>query len=165
MQYVSWFPGLLAALERSSVGDAVRLTPNLYPVLESLHVLGIALLVGSAVAVDLRLLGVGRSVLPVTVVARYLLPLSHIGFGLAVVTGLAMFTGVALQVGTSAAGPWKLGLIVVAGINIAVFHAGIYRTVDKWDIHTGTPVRAKIAAVVSVLTWTGVIIAGRFLAY
>jgi len=162
---MSWFPGFLGAIERSSVGDAVRLTPSLYPVLESLHVLGIALLVGSAVAVDLRLLGVGRSVLPVTVVARYLLPLSHIGFGLAVVTGLAMFTGVALQVGTSAAGPWKLGLIVVAGINIAVFHTGIYRTVDKWDIHTATPVRARIAAVVSVLTWTGVIIAGRFLAY
>jgi hypothetical protein len=165
MQSMSWFPGFLGAIERSSVGDAVRLTPSLYPVLESLHVLGIALLVGSAVAVDLRLLGVGRSVLPVTVVARYLLPLSHIGFGLAVVTGLAMFTGVALQVGTSAAGPWKLGLIVVAGINIAVFHTGIYRTVDKWDIHTATPVRARIAAVVSVLTWTGVIIAGRFLAY
>jgi len=59
MEIMAWFPGFLAAIERSSVGDAVRLTPNLYPVLESLHVLGIALLVGSAAAVDLRLLGVG----------------------------------------------------------------------------------------------------------
>jgi hypothetical protein len=67
-------------VEQSGVGEAVRMTPHLYPVLESLHVLGIALLVGSAIAVDLRLLGLGRKVLPVTTVAGYLLPVSHIGF-------------------------------------------------------------------------------------
>src|SRR3954468_20466773 len=88
----------LRRLETSSIGEAVRMTPHLYPILESLHVLGIALLVGSAVAVDLRLLGIGRSVLPVTVVAGYLLPLARIGFGLAAVTGVTMFTGIAVSV-------------------------------------------------------------------
>jgi hypothetical protein len=77
MEVTTWLAEISARLEQSGVGDAVRLTPNLYPILESLHVLGIALLVGPAMAVDLRLLGVGRAVLPVTVVSRYLLPLSH----------------------------------------------------------------------------------------
>jgi hypothetical protein len=160
-----WLVDLLGWLERSSIGETVRMTPNLYPILMSAHVLGIALLVGSAFAVDLRFLGVGRSVLPVTVIARYLLPLSHIGFTIAAVTGVAMFTGIALSVGSSAAAPWKFGLIAIAGVNIAIFHTGVYRTVEEWDLHAPTPVRAKAAALVSAFTWTGVIFAGRFLAY
>ena len=82
-------------LERSSLAEAVRVAPFLYPLFESLHVLGIAMLVGSVVAVDLRLLGVARNALPVTTVTRYLLPVSRIGFLLVVVTGLAMFSGIA----------------------------------------------------------------------
>jgi hypothetical protein len=84
---------------------------------------------------------------------------------LAAIAGAAMFTGIALSIGSSAAAPWKLGLIVIAGVNIAIFHTGVYRTVDVWDLHVWTPVRAQIAALVSALTWSGVIVAGRFLAY
>jgi hypothetical protein len=76
-----------------------------------------------------------------------------------------MFIGVALTVGTSAAAPWKLGLIAIAGINIVVFHTGVYRSVRSWDLYSRPPFRAQVAAAVSALTWTGVIIAGRFLAY
>ena len=143
----------------------MRLTPNLYPILESLHVLGIALLVGPAMAVDLRLLGVGRSVLPVTVVSRFLLPLSHAGFGLVAATGAAMFTGIALSVTTSPAAPWKFGLIVIAGLNIVIFHTSVYRTVKDWDLDARPPFRAQLAAVISAVSWMGVIVAGRFLAY
>lgn len=154
-----------AVLEGSAFGEVVRMTPHFYPVLESLHILGIALLVGSAVAVDLRLMGVGRDVLPVTIVARYLLPLSHAGFALVALTGLVMFTGIATSVVASAAAPWKFGLIALALLNIAVFHLGIYRRVGSWDQHEPTPIAAKLAACLSVLSWSGVIVAGRFLAY
>lgn len=161
----SWFPGLLASIEQSAFGEWVRLTPHLYPILMSLHVVGIALLVGPAIAVDLRLMGVARNAVPVTVVTRYLLPISHVGFAVVALTGLTMFSGVALTVGPSSAAPWKLGLIILAGLNIVAFHGGIYRSVRKWDIAASTPFRAKIAAAISASTWTGVIFAGRFLAY
>jgi hypothetical protein len=85
MEVTTWLGEISARLEQSGVGDAVRLTPNPYLTLESLHVFGIALLVGPATAVDLRLLGVGRRVLPATIVSRHLLPLSHAGFGLVTV--------------------------------------------------------------------------------
>jgi len=61
-----WLGELYISMERSSFGEVVRSTPFLYPTLESLHILGIALLVGSAVAFDLRLLGIGNKFLPVT---------------------------------------------------------------------------------------------------
>ena len=165
MEATTWLAAASGWLEQSSIGEAVRMTPSLYPLLESLHILGIALLVGPALAVDLRLLGIGRGVLPVTIVSRYLLPMSHTGFGLVALTGAAMFTGIALTVTSSPAAPWKFGLIVLAGINIVIFHTGVYRTVKEWDLYARTPLPAQIAAVVSAASWMGVIIAGRLLAY
>lgn len=160
-----WFADNLMGLERSDFGEAIRMTPNLYPILMSVHVIGIALLLGSALIVDLRLLGVARHVVPVTVVARYLLPVAHVGFSIVVLTGLSMFSGIAVSVASNSAAPWKFGLIAVAGLNIAVFHCGIYRSVSQWDLHAASPLRANITALVSASSWAGVVFAGRFLAY
>jgi len=71
------------------------MTPSLYPILASLHTIGITPLVGPALAIDLRRLGFGWGVLPVAIVVRYLLPLSHAGFGLVAVTDAVMFNGIA----------------------------------------------------------------------
>lgn len=152
-------------LEQSQVGQLVRMTPYLYPVLMSLHVVGIAIMVGPAFLVDLRLLGMGRKVVAVTTVTRLLLPVSHIGFAIVAITGAAMFTGIVYVVSKSAASPWKFGLIVVAAINIVIFHKGVYRTVSEWDARVGAPIAAKVAAVISMVCWIGVIFAGRFLSY
>jgi len=59
----------------------------------------------------------------------------------------------------------KLGLIVIAGINILIFHAGVYRSVNEWNIDAETPWRAKTAGAISAVAWTLVIFAGRSLAY
>ncbi|CAL9676011.1 DUF6644 family protein [Streptomyces griseomycini] len=152
-------------LERSALGEAVRTTPLVYSSLESFHILGIALLVGPAVAFDLRLLGVGRHLLPVTAAARHLLPLARLGLALAVASGSVLFVSGAVAVGDSGAAPWKLGLLLVAAVNVAVFHGGTYRTVARWDTGAPPPVAAKAAATVSILVWTAVIAAGRLLAY
>lgn len=76
-----------------------------------------------------------------------------------------MFTGIAVAVGSSAAAPWKFGLILLAGVNVAVFHDGPYRTVEAWDLHVRAPWGARAAALLSAFTWVGVLAAGRFLAY
>ena len=160
-----WLAELPEGLEQSWLGEVVRATPHLYPILEGVHIVGIALLVGAALAVDLRLLGIGRHVLPVSLVTCYLLPLSRIGFAVVAATGALMFMGNATAVVASPAAPWKLGLIGLAAINILIFHTGVYRTVSAWDLKSPTPLQAKAAALVSAATWTGVVIAGRFLAY
>ena len=160
-----WLEPILRWLQDSALGDVVRTTPFMYAALESLHILGIAVLVGPAFAFDLRLLGVGRQLVPVTKAARYLLPVSHLGLAVAVVTGILLFSAQTLGVAGSSAAPWKLGLLVLAGLNAFVFHHGVYRRVDEWADAAATTVAARISAVVSMTTWTGVIFAGRFLAY
>lgn len=161
----NWFNTWLMLLQNSALGETVRSAQYLYPILESIHILGIALLVGAAFSFDLRLLGMGQRNLAVTTAARCLLPVSHIGLAIAASTGVALLSAQATVVATAAAAPWKLGLIVVAGINVVVFHHGIYRTVANWDLHAPVPLFAKVSALISMFVWTGVIIAGRFLAY
>lgn len=66
--------------------------------------------------------------------------------------------------GTGAA-PWKFGLLILACLNVLVFHHGIYRRVHEWTDAAVTPVAARIEAGVSLTAWTGVILVGRLLAY
>ncbi|QEW04191.1 hypothetical protein [Microbacterium lushaniae] len=65
----------------------------------------------------------------------------------------------------SSAAPWKLELLLLVGLNVLVFHAGVYRRVDDWAKAAMAPVTARVAASVSLVAWTGVIFAGRFLAH
>ncbi|WP_306392382.1 DUF6644 family protein [Telluria beijingensis] len=133
----------------------------LYPIVEIVHIVGIALLVGAAAMFDLRLLGFGRT-LPVQALARHLLPWSWVGLLLIVPSGLLMFTtqpelldnGVFLL---------KLALIAVAGVNAFVFHAGPWRVAGDWP--QTPPARARLHAVLSLLLWIAVIACGRLLAY
>ncbi|PAZ16137.1 hypothetical protein CLM62_10210 [Streptomyces sp. SA15] len=152
-------------LEDSWFSEVVRGTAYLYPVLESVHIIGIALLIGPAAAFDLRLLGLGRRTLRVTTAAHHLLRLSHLGFVIAAVTGVAMFVPGAGLIADRGSAPWKLGLILLAGLNILIFHRRTYRNVADWDMEQPTPVAARLAAIVSLTSWSGVTIAGRLLAY
>ena len=152
-------------LEDTLVAEAVRGTPYLYPTLETIHIIGIALLVGPAAAFDLRLLGVGRRTLTVTTAAEYLLPLARLGFAVATVTGVVMFVPGASLIANRGSAPWKLGLLVIAGLNILLFHRRTYRDVASWDIDRSAPGSARLAAAVSLTSWAGVTLAGRLLAY
>lgn len=155
---------LLAWLAGTELSAAMRGTSMLYPVLECVHLLAIAALVGPALAFDLRLLGLGHRILDVDAAARLLLPLSRVGFVLAVVVGIAMLVANPWAAASPAA-PFKAGLLVLSGINIAVFHLGVYRRVLDWGSGPATPVPAKVAGAVSSISWAGVIVAGRMLAY
>lgn len=156
---------LLKLLQGSALGEAVRNAEYLYAVLEASHILGIALLVGPAFTFDLRLLGVGPRVVSVTTAARNLLPLSRIGFTIAVITGIALLSAQATVVAGTAAAPWKFGLLILACLNVLVFHYGIYRSVNEWAEGAVTPVAARVGAGISLIAWIGVIFAGRLLAY
>jgi hypothetical protein len=156
---------LLMLLQGSALGDMVRNAQYLYPLLEAIHILGITLLVGPAFAFDLRLLGLANRVMPVTTAARHLLPLSHVGLAIAFATGVALLSAQATVVANTGAAPWKFGLLILAGLNVPIFHYGVYRRVDEWTDSAVTPIAARAAAVVSMVAWMGVILAGRLLAY
>ena len=91
----------LELLQASIVGQTVRSAGYLYAALETFHVLGIGLLIGSIFAIDLRLLGVGRKAVSVTSAMRHLLPVSYVGFITASVTGVALLSAQATMIAAS----------------------------------------------------------------
>lgn len=156
--------GWLEALEGSALGSAMRDSLWLYPAAETVHLLGLATLVGCATAFDLRLLGVSRH-LPARATARHLLTCARTGFAAAAVSGLLLFAADATAIAGNPAFRWKLALIALAGLNALRFHLGPFRTAGDWDRGVSAPVPAKIAAAVSLSAWVGAVAAGRLIAY
>src|SRR3954470_20898046 len=104
----------------------MRSSPALYPAVEILHILGFVVLVGSILALDLRLLGLGRSI-PMQPMAELLLPLSRFGFLLAISMGFLLFSADASHVVRNPAFQTKLLLIMAALANIVIAHVGPWR--------------------------------------
>ncbi len=157
-------PGWLGWLEATWLADVLRREPLLYPLLEVVHILGFVVLVGAAVMFDLRLLGLSRR-LPVTELAQHLLPWARRGLAVAVPSGALLFITQATQLGRSPVFGLKLTLLALAGLNAARFHRSVFHSARTWDTEVATPPAARVASVVSLLLWTGVITCGRLLAY
>ena len=152
------------ALENSGVGAWLRDSLWAYPAVETTHIVALAVVYGSIVMVDLRLLGVSRA-LAVTRLLRHTLPWTAGAFGLALTTGLLLFTAHAADLLGSRVFMLKMGLLLTAGLNAGLLHAGVLRSVAAWDVGAAPPARARLAAVLSLVLWTCVIACGRLLAY
>jgi hypothetical protein len=157
-------PAWLVWLETSALAEAMRQWLWLYPIVEIAHIAGIVMLAGGAAMFDLRLLGLSRS-LPVSALARHLLPWARVGLGLAAVTGALMFTAHATEFAASPVFLLKMALVAGACLNAAVFHRGPFRSVSMWSVVARPPRAARVAAMLSLGLWTGVIACGRLLAY
>jgi len=154
----------MGAIEGSALGQAMRQWLWLYPTVEIVHLCGIALLVGSIAVLDLRLLGFSRN-LSVRTLAAHVLPWTIGSFLLILPSGLAMFVAHAGDLIASPVFALKICLIMAAGTNAAVFHAGVFRGAARWDIDVMPPAAARAAAALSLLLWVSVISCGRLLAY
>src|ERR1700722_3561268 len=140
---------------------AIRESIWVYPILDVLHCVGILLVAGTIVVVDLRLLGLGLRRLAVSSVVRQVLPCTLAGFAFMAATGLLLAWSEPLRLYKSVFFPWKLAFLAIAGLNALIFHLRIYRRVGAWDSDSITPAQARIAGAVSIISWIGVIAAGR----
>ncbi len=154
----------MSAIEMSALGVAMRQWLWLYPIVEIVHLTGIALLFGSIAVLDLRLLGLSNSV-PVRRLASHILPWTAASFLLIVPSGFAMFVAHATDFLQSEVFILKICLILAAGVNAAVFHAGVFRGASDWDVNRPPPAAARVAAALELLLWMSVIACGRLLAY
>ena len=157
-------PAWLVWLETTGLAAAMREWLWLYPIIEILHIIGLAVLVGAAALFDVRLLGVSRSI-RVTALAAHLLFWARRSLIIIVPTGLMMFTAHATEMASNPAFQVKLGLLVAAIVNAVAFHAGVFHSVAAWDLEAPAPRAAKVSAILSLCLWAGVIACGRLLAY
>jgi hypothetical protein len=154
----------LGAVEASAFGQAMRQWLWLYPAVETVHIAGIGLLFGSIAVLDLRLIGVSRT-LSVRRLAAHVLPWTAASFALIVPSGRAMFAAHATEFISSPVFALKMSLILAAGVNAGVFHTGIFRSAASWDSGAAPPAAARAAGSISLLIWLSVIACGRLLAY
>ena len=80
-------------------------------------------------------------------------------------TGLAMFAAHANDFISNRAFQLKMGLLLTAGMNAAIFHTGPFRGVAQWDTGTVAPAGARLCAALSIAIWLSIIACGRLLAY
>jgi hypothetical protein len=152
-------------LNETRIAIAVRESDYAFPVIETVHVLGITLMAGTIAMLDLRLLGILLKKDRVSDVARLILPLTWIGFGLMFVSGSLLFAAEALKSYDNPAFRVKMLLLLIAGANPLIFHATVYRTVGQWDQAAVAPWRARAAAMASLTLWSLIIMSGRAIAY
>lgn len=136
--------------------DALRTTPWAYPALEAVHIVGIALLLGNLVALEVRVFG-RAAALPVHGVARLSLSIALSGFALAAASGALMFATQPAELLANRAFLVKMGLLVAAGCNALWFHArGSLGKLDSM---------ARIQMLSSTAIWLAVVFCGRWIAY
>lgn len=154
-QFAGW-------LEESSWAAGIRQSLWFYPALEIVHIAGIVLLAGAAFMFDLRLLGFSKD-LPVYGLSKHLLPWSRRGLWLIIPSGILLFISNAKSLSADPTFWLKLLLLIIASVNVLIFHRFIFRghAGDKTELSSF----ARISAVVSILVWISIIACGRLLAY
>ncbi len=154
----------LTALQNMALPAALRTSRWVYPIVNAAHILGLAMLFGAILPLDLRLLGVW-SAIPVKTLSRVLLPVAIGGLTLSIITGLLLFS---VSAAKYAATPlFQVKLLFVA---LAVANALLLRRSAEWQeakVSEGPLIRTwlKLAGGFSILLWLTVILCGRFLAY
>jgi hypothetical protein len=152
-------------LEQSSLGVSIAESEWMFPTIETVHVIAVALVVGSIVVLDLRLLGLAWGKRTVTEVAEDVLPLTWVCFVIAVVAGALMFVSAAQKYVSDLPFRLKMILLALAGANMAIFHIFTYTRVHVWGDRTITPRSARIAAALSLLFWISIVGCGRLVGF
>jgi hypothetical protein len=155
---------LLGALEEGSIASAMRDSLWMYPLVETVHIIGFSILVGAVVMFDLRILGVSKRI-SVRLLARHLLPWSLGALLLIVPSGSLMFASEATDLVSNRAFVVKMLLLMLAGANAGAFHLGSLRNAGSWDQNQPAPIGAKLHASASMLIWAAIITCGRMIAY
>jgi hypothetical protein len=158
VQFFKW-------LQETRVGSGISDSLWLFPFIETIHVLGIVVLVGATGILDIRLMGFALKREPVSELSKKLLPWAWSGFAVMFLSGTLLFSSESTKLYNNGAFLFKMVLIVLAGANALIFQTTVYKNVGTWDLAPVAPMGARIAGVFSLVLWIGVVAAGRWIAY
>ena len=154
--FVTW-------LQATPLSQAIVAQLWVWPAAETIHFIGLALIIGIVGFFDLRLMGFFRQI-PVAAV-RDLMPFAIVGFLLNLSTGLLFLIGHPEQYAHNPAWWWKVGFLAVAGLNAGIFEMTLAKTTMPIDAGEDTPAAAKAIGFLSIVAWLGVLYWGRMLPF
>jgi hypothetical protein len=157
------FESIAQAMLDSSLNSWIQTSPWIWPFLEIMHFIGLALLMGGLIVFDLRLAGHFR-VLNLTA-AHALLPLVLTGFAINLSSGSLFFYGDPLVYAANIGFRIKMGLIVLAGLNALLYYWKIKPLMHDGDANAKALPIARFVAYASLILWSGVLLFGRLLPY
>lgn len=154
----------LTALQDWAPIAALRNSRWTYASVNAAHIVGIALLFGAIVPLDLRLMG-WRRTMPIGTMARVLLPVAIAGLALALVAGLALFSVRATKYAATGLFQLKMALIPCAITNAFLLHRAVQWEAHQAAVNVVPPRRLRVAGAVSIALWLSVIVCGRMIAF
>jgi hypothetical protein len=157
--------GFFSRLGDSSWSTGLHESRYAYDLIESVHVWTLCLFFGLAVMFDLRLLGWTMRSVPVSEVSRRLLPWTVVGFVIMVMSGTLLFLAIPLRSYQNIFFRAKMLMLTLAGLNVWIFHSGVYRRVAAWDVASVPPRAARVAGGLSLVLWVCIVLSGRMIAY
>jgi Family of unknown function (DUF6644) len=131
----------------------------------TIHVLTLSVFVGTALMIDLRLLGVTMMRVPASQVIARLVPWSAAGLILMMTSGALLFYAAPLVRYQNVFFRMKMATLVLALLNAWLFHRTVYRRIGDWDRDAVPPRAARVAGGLSLVLWVVIITAGRMMAY
>ncbi len=146
--------------DSTTIGNVIRESTYIFPVVEVFHLFGLTLLLGTLTITDLRMLGVGMRRQSVAEVATQLAPWSIWGAVVTIISGILLFLSEAMKCYDNAAFPWKMWFLL-AGILLYLL---VQRRITRPGANTN-PALLKTVAVLSLVFWYGVAVAGRAIAF
>jgi len=155
---------ILLWIENGALGTWIRESNFVFPAIETCHVLSIVTVVGSITMLDLRLLGLASRERPISDVLSDVLPWTWWAFLSAAITGSLLFSSKALEYYEDGPFRAKMVLLLLAGINMAIFELFTKRDISQWD-KGKTPWRVKVAGAISLALWIAVVACGRWIGF
>lgn len=157
-------PGVFVALEGSGIGQAIRQSTWIYMAANVGHILALVVFAGAVAVLDLRMAGAFAATSPGAILsrARRVVVLAFVGL---VLTGAVLFTAEASHVIMNRVFQFKLALIALGLINVALFEIFTAPKVRDLPPLTPLPAAAKRAGIASICVWLAVAACGRSIAY
>ena len=158
LRFCEWLAGTPGSV-------ALHESRYVYLIVLTVHVMTLCLFVGTAAMVDLRLLGLTMQKVRVSEVMARLLPWTSIGFLVMLISGALLFYAAPLLRYQNIFFRAKMVALVLAGVNVWVFHNTVYRRVAEWDLDPIPPRSARMTGGLSLLLWAFLITLGRMIPY
>lgn len=157
---------MLAWLEHSALGQFMRDSSLwTYPIVNLVHILGVASLFGATLVMDLRLVGLWRRI-PLAAITDAASPVAKCGFGVAAVTGLGLLATKATEYAGNPYLPIKFGAIALGLLNVLVLsRSSAWRVRREHDRPAADDRRLAVMGAISLACWLAAVTAGRLIAY